>query len=203
MLQLWAEVMLAVPRSQLLLLCPQGEARRRVCRVLGERGIAGERIEFLRVSAAGRVSENLPSHRYWPRHVSLQWPHDKPRFVVDGRTGNHAGRQHGRRPAGWCQLGNLGMHEWAAATPSDFVAIAVARRRCERVERISPQPAAANAAIPAHGCPAPYAESEAAFRKIVDARSPSTPSASKARRLSINVRSARPRSDRRCRRRRC
>jgi protein O-GlcNAc transferase len=123
-LQLWAMVMKAVPASQLLLLAPQGDARRRILDVLTNHGIVAERVEFAdRGSSAAyfelyrRIDLVLDCFPYNGHTTSLDafWM-GVPVVTQVGRT--VVGR------AGWSQLCNLNLMELAADKPQRFVQIA-------------------------------------------------------------------------------
>ena len=59
-------------------------------------------------------------------HLSLQRPHDQLGFAMDGRSRGHACRQFARRCAGWSQLNNLALPQFAATTDQEFVRLAAA-----------------------------------------------------------------------------
>ncbi len=123
-LALWAQVLRAVPRSRLLLLAPQGEARERVLARLLQEGIAGARVVFLDrrlrpdyLKLYHQIDLCLDPLPYNGHSTSLDafWM-GVPTLTLLGTT--VVGR------AGWSQLCNLDLTELAAETPEQYVAIA-------------------------------------------------------------------------------
>jgi protein O-GlcNAc transferase len=124
-LALWAQVLQAVPQSRLLLLAPPGEARERVSARLLQEGLAAERIEFAtrqpRTEYLGlyhRMDLCLDPLPYNGHTTSLDalWMGVPTITLVSKQTA------FGR--AGWSQLCNLGLQEWAAETAEQYVALA-------------------------------------------------------------------------------
>jgi predicted O-linked N-acetylglucosamine transferase (SPINDLY family) len=124
-LSLWAQVLRAVPRSRLLLLAPQGQARLRVLAQLDKEGIATERVEF---------ADRMPKPHYLKMYQRMDLCLDPfpcnggtttldafwmgvPTITLVGQT--LVGR------AGWSLVCNLGLKELAAETPEQYVALAV------------------------------------------------------------------------------
>jgi predicted O-linked N-acetylglucosamine transferase (SPINDLY family) len=126
-LGLWARVMAEVPRSRLVLLCPRGESRGRVVRAMEQNQIDAGRIEFVEFAPRAqylrtyrRIDIGLDTFPYNGHTTSLDsfWM-GVPVVTLVGKTA--VGR------AGWSQLCNLGLSEWAAGTERRFVQIAVER----------------------------------------------------------------------------
>lgn len=141
-LKLWAQVLRAVDRSQLMLMAPDGSPRLWVREVLLQHGIESERIIF--VSRRGRqqylelyhhIDIGLDTVPYNGHTTSLDslWM-GVPVVTLVGNT--VVGR------AGLSQLSNLGLTEFIANSPEEFVRLAVgfagnlerlsALRRCLR-----------------------------------------------------------------------
>src|SRR5262249_53214820 len=110
--------------SRLLILVPQGEARKRVLARLDGEGIAAERVEF---------ADRLPKPYYFNLYQRMDIGLDPfpcnggtttldafwmgvPTITLLGKTA--IGR------AGWSLLCNLGLEELAAETPEQYVALA-------------------------------------------------------------------------------
>jgi predicted O-linked N-acetylglucosamine transferase (SPINDLY family) len=125
-LKQWAEVLQAVPRSRLLMLAPEGTPRARTLEQLQREGIAKDRVAFV-------ASQPRPQYLELYHHIDVgldTFPYNGhttsldsfwmgvPVVTLAGQTA--VGR------AGACQLRNLGLPEWIATTPEQFVAIAVA-----------------------------------------------------------------------------
>ncbi len=124
-LKLWAAVLRAVPRSRLLMLAPEGDCRRRVLELFQREGIAGERVTFVAIQPRPRyldlfhsIDVGLDSFPYNGHTTSLDsfWM-GVPVVSLAGQTA--VGR------AGVCLLKNLGLPQWTAATPAQFVTGAV------------------------------------------------------------------------------
>jgi predicted O-linked N-acetylglucosamine transferase (SPINDLY family) len=123
-LSLWARVLLAVPRSRLLLLAPRDPARERVLARLEHEGIAASRVEFADhrprpeyLKLYHRIDIALDPLPYNGHTTSLDafWM-GVPVLTLRGNT--TVGR------AGWSQLSNLGLQALAAETPEQHVAVA-------------------------------------------------------------------------------
>jgi predicted O-linked N-acetylglucosamine transferase (SPINDLY family) len=147
--ELWSRVLAAVPRSQIVLLAPEGESRHRVLDAFGRAGIDSNRVRFV---------SRAPRHEYleWYRHVDVcldTFPYNGhtssldsfwmgvPVVTLVGST--VVGR------AGLCQARNLDLPELVCTTPDDFVARtvgltadlpALARLRAGLRERMSRSP---------------------------------------------------------------
>lgn len=124
-LALWAQVLLAVPDSRLLLRCPPGQTRARTLEVLGRAGVGAERVEwFERASRAAYLAAyqdidiSLDTFPYNGHTTSLDsfWM-GVPVITLAGQTA--VGR------AGLSQAINLGLPELVARTPEEFVQRAV------------------------------------------------------------------------------
>ena len=124
-LALWARVLRAVPRSRLLLLAPEGHFRCDTLQRLEQQGIAPDRVAFVRPQPRRQYLElyhgidlMLDTLPYNGHTTSLDalWM-GVPVVTTVGRT--TVGR------AGLSQLANLGLPELVAATPEEFVRIAV------------------------------------------------------------------------------
>jgi protein O-GlcNAc transferase len=119
---LWARVLLAVQGSRLLLLAPQGTARRRVRELFESAGVAAERVEFCDFAPRSAYLETyrqidvaLDTFPYNGHTTSLDaWWMGVPVLSLLGST--VAGR------AGACHAANLGLAQWVARTPDEFVA---------------------------------------------------------------------------------
>jgi predicted O-linked N-acetylglucosamine transferase (SPINDLY family) len=123
-LELWAVVLAAVPKSRLLLLTWPGEHRRRLHGKMQDKGIDGSRIEFASLrpplqylALYHRIDIGLDTFPYNGHTTSLDsyWM-GVPVVTLSGRT--VVGR------AGVSQLTNLGMTELIANTPQEYVRIA-------------------------------------------------------------------------------
>jgi protein O-GlcNAc transferase len=120
-LELWAQVLRAVPEARLLLLAKQGGHRQRTRAFLSEQGIEGRRIafcdpepprEYLKLYHQLDIGlDTLPYNGHTTSLDSL-WM-GVPVITLIGKT--VVGR------AGLSQLTNLGLAEYAAATPEAFV----------------------------------------------------------------------------------
>lgn len=122
-LDLWAQILQAVPRSRLLMLAPQGRERALVSEKFEQRGLTGPRVEF--VDRQSRLQYFQTYHRidlcldplpYNGHTTSLDsfWM-GVPVISLIGKT--VVGR------AGWSQLCNLGLKELAAQTSEEYVAL--------------------------------------------------------------------------------
>ncbi len=121
-LELWAQVLRAVPRSRLLLQAPRGLARDKVLAGLQGEGIAAARVVFADKLARPeylklyhQIDLALDPFPYNGHTTSLDafWM-GVPTLTMPGKT--VVGR------AGWSQLCNLGLKELAAETPALLVA---------------------------------------------------------------------------------
>ena len=124
-LHLWARVLQAVSPSRLLLLAPPGYPREYVRDCLQQRGIAASRVEFVTrqqrpeyLRLYHRVDLALDPVPCNGHTTSLDafWM-GVPTLTLVGNTA--VGR------AGWSQLCNLGLREFAAETPEQFVDLAI------------------------------------------------------------------------------
>ncbi|HKO90406.1 MAG TPA: tetratricopeptide repeat protein, partial [Polyangiaceae bacterium] len=134
-LALWARVLLQVERSCLLLLAPNGSARERIRDTLSSLGVQPERVDFV---------ERLERSAYLRCYQRLDLCLDC--FPYNGHTtgldawwmGVPVVTLVGRSPvarAGLSQARNLRLDEFTAATPEEFVHIAV--RACQDLPRLS------------------------------------------------------------------
>jgi protein O-GlcNAc transferase len=123
-LVLWAKVLQAVPRSRLLLLVPQGQARQRVLARLEQEGVGSARVEF---AARQPRADYLKLHH----HIDIgldPLPYNGHTTSLDAiwmgvpivtQVGNTVvGR------AGLSILSNVGLPELVAYTPEQFVIVA-------------------------------------------------------------------------------
>jgi protein O-GlcNAc transferase len=124
-LELWAKTLHALPRSRLVLLCHEGDGRRRVSRTLEKNGIEPDRFEFVErlsrreyLDMYRRIDIGLDTLPYNGHTTSLDsfWM-GVPVVTRIGET--IVGR------AGWSQLSNLNLRELAAENDEQFVKIAV------------------------------------------------------------------------------
>jgi protein O-GlcNAc transferase len=123
-LRLWAQVLAAVPKSRLLVLCPEGSHRQATHAVFEAEGVTPDRVEFLAPRPRARYLEVyhlidvcLDTSPYNGHTTSLDsyWM-GVPVVTLVGAS--IVGR------AGWSQLSNLGLTELAAHSPEGFVRIA-------------------------------------------------------------------------------
>jgi predicted O-linked N-acetylglucosamine transferase (SPINDLY family) len=128
-LALWARVLRAVDRSRLLLLAPEGAHRRAAREQLASQGVSPDRVHFVARQPRREYLETyhgidvvLDTFPYNGHTTSLDalWM-GVPVVTLAGRTA--VGR------AGLSQLTNLGLPELVAATPDEFVRIAVTLAR--------------------------------------------------------------------------
>jgi predicted O-linked N-acetylglucosamine transferase (SPINDLY family) len=124
-LLLWSRVLAAVKDSRLLLMTPEGAARRHVLEILQKQGIESSRVEMVGMQSNRdyfrtyqRIDIGLDTQPYNGHTTSLDsfWM-GVPVVTLVGKT--VVGR------AGWSQLCNLNLKELAAQTPEQFVEIAV------------------------------------------------------------------------------
>lgn len=122
-LRLWARVLRAVPASRLLLLAPES-TRPRIVALLAETGVSADRITFTGhrpraeyLALYRTIDLGLDTLPYNGHTTSLDsyWM-GVPVVTLVGRTS--VGR------AGWSQLSNLGLTEFAAHSPDEFVRLA-------------------------------------------------------------------------------
>jgi predicted O-linked N-acetylglucosamine transferase (SPINDLY family) len=122
--QLWAQVLKTVPRSQFMLLCPEGSHRQRVLDILQREGINPDRIELITyrrrpqyLELYHRIDVGMDTFPYNGHTTSLDsyWM-GVPVITLVGKT--VVGR------AGLSQLTNLGLPELIAQTPEQYVQIA-------------------------------------------------------------------------------
>ena len=125
-LRLWAQVLRRMPNSRLLLLAPEGIARKRVIDVLADEQIDRARIEF-----SSRLSRRRYLELYHRIDLGLDtFPYNGHTTSLDSiwmgvpvvtRVGQTAvGR------AGYAQLSNLGLTDLAANSGAEFVETALA-----------------------------------------------------------------------------
>ena len=123
-LQLWARVVRSVAGSRLLMFAPNGSARERTLSLLEQAGLTADRVEFSdRLSREnyfalyGRIDIGLDTFPYNGHTTSLDsyWM-GVPVVTLVGATAVSR--------AGWSQLSNLGLTEFAAETPDEYVRIA-------------------------------------------------------------------------------
>ena len=130
-LRLWAEVLLAVPKSRLLLLAPAKSGRAHVCSAFERAGVERDRLEF--VDRSGRLDY---LNRYREIDICLDtFPYNGhttsldalwmgvPTVTLVGET--VVGR------AGLCQAMNVGLPELIATTPEEYV-----RAACSLAENL-------------------------------------------------------------------
>jgi protein O-GlcNAc transferase len=124
-LALWAKVLLAVGNSQLLLMAPQGSARRRTLETLDSCNVESRRIQFVAyqprlkyLETYRRIDIGLDTFPYNGHTTTLDslWM-GVPVVSLIGRT--VVGR------AGYSQLSNIGLQELAVKTPEQFVEKAI------------------------------------------------------------------------------
>jgi predicted O-linked N-acetylglucosamine transferase (SPINDLY family) len=120
-LKLWAQVLIAVPNSRLLLLCPEGNPRQRVLEFFKREGVTAHRVEFI---------TQLPRNEYLELYHRLDLVLDT--FPYNGHTtsldalwmGVPVVSLTGQPPisrAGLSQLSNLDLRELAVFSGQDFV----------------------------------------------------------------------------------
>ena len=123
-LRLWAQVVLNVPGSRLLLLAPKGSVRERTLDLFRQAGLTADQIDFADhqprenyLALYGRIDVGLDTFPYNGHTTSLDsyWM-GVPVVTLVGPTPVSR--------AGWSQLSNLGLTELAAETPDDYVRIA-------------------------------------------------------------------------------
>jgi protein O-GlcNAc transferase len=123
-LKLWARVLLATPESRMCILCPGGTSREQTVAEFLRNGVAADRVEFVSFSPRGKYLEQyhridlaLDTFPYNSHTTGLDalWM-GVPTITLVGETA--VGR------AGWCELSNVGLTEFAAQSEDDFVRIA-------------------------------------------------------------------------------
>jgi protein O-GlcNAc transferase len=124
-LDLWSQVLIRVKNSRLLLLTAEGTHRQHTLDRLARQGIEPDRVEFAPprprkeyLELYHHIDVGLDTFPYNGHTTSLDafWM-GVPVVTLVGQTAVAR--------AGWCQLSNLGLPELAAATPQQFVQIAV------------------------------------------------------------------------------
>ncbi len=124
-LRLWSRILRAVPRSRLMLLCPQGTHRKRLCEILAEDGISADRVELVQgrprpeyLKLYHRIDISLDPLPYNGHTTSLDsfWM-GVPVITLVGQT--VVGR------AGVSQLTNLGLCELIARDADGYVDLAM------------------------------------------------------------------------------
>jgi predicted O-linked N-acetylglucosamine transferase (SPINDLY family) len=123
-LALWADVLRSVPQSRLLLRAPRGQTRDRTLGMFQQRGIVESRIEFIeKVSRPEYLGlyhgidlclDPMPCNGH-TTSLDAFWMGVPTLTLVDKTV---MGR------AGWSQLCNLGLEEFAAETPEQYVGLA-------------------------------------------------------------------------------
>ena len=81
-LRLWARVLKIIPRSRLMLLCPEGEPSSAAPGRAATRGNRSRSHRVDRPSSASAISRALSSHRRGTGYLSRQRPHHEPRLVI-------------------------------------------------------------------------------------------------------------------------
>jgi predicted O-linked N-acetylglucosamine transferase (SPINDLY family) len=123
--KVWAQVLTNVERSQLLILAAEGSHRQSVLKWFEQERVAPERVQFITgrprrqyLELYHRIDMALDTVPYSGQTTSLDafWM-GVPVLTLVGRTA--VGR------AGLSLLQNLGLPDWIAETPKQFVAIAV------------------------------------------------------------------------------
>jgi predicted O-linked N-acetylglucosamine transferase (SPINDLY family) len=121
-LAVWAQVLVAVPRSRLVLLAPPGQAR---AEVISRLGIGPERVEFVSfqprlqyLELYRRIDIGLDTFPYNGHTTSMDalWM-GVPVLTLRGETVVSR--------AGHSLLANLGLHDWVTDSPEAFVERAV------------------------------------------------------------------------------
>jgi predicted O-linked N-acetylglucosamine transferase (SPINDLY family) len=121
---LWSEVLSATPDSRLLMLAPQGQVRQRIVSIFQSHGISPDRIHFL---------SRLKGTEYLKAYHEIDIVLDT--FPYNGHNTSRDALWMGvpvvslshRRPVGQVGaslLANIGLTEFLAKTPDEFVAIA-------------------------------------------------------------------------------
>jgi predicted O-linked N-acetylglucosamine transferase (SPINDLY family) len=123
---LWIETLNAVPNSRLLILCPRGNHRQRFLKTFTSSGISPDRIELIDSAPLLQYMQNyhrvdfcLDTHPY-PGHTTTcdaLWM-GVPTVTLRGQTAVARG--------GASILTNVGLTEWIADSPRQYVEIATA-----------------------------------------------------------------------------
>ncbi len=123
---LWIETLIAVPNSRLLILCPRGNHRQRFLKTFASNGISPDRIELIDPAPLLQYMQNyhrvdfcLDTHPY-PGHTTTcdaLWM-GVPTVTLRGQTAVARG--------GASILTNVGLTEWIADSPRQYVEIATA-----------------------------------------------------------------------------
>ncbi len=166
-IDVWARVLLAVEGSRLVLMAPLGEARERTLQAFVSRGVARERVELVGrrsrrdyLASYRELDLGLDTFPYNGHTTSLDslWM-GVPVVTLVGDT--IVGR------AGLCQAMNLGMPELIAATPDEYVRVAVEwSRDLDRLERVRAGLRARIEASPLMDAPRFARNIEAAYRQM-------------------------------------
>jgi protein O-GlcNAc transferase len=125
-LDLWAGVLREIPQSRMILLAPNGSARPRILEKFSRRGVEAARIAF-----ASRQSRQDYLQTYHRIDICLDTiPYNGHTTSLDAFwMGVPVLTLVGDKPigrAGWTELSNLGMEEFAAGDRNEFVRIATA-----------------------------------------------------------------------------
>lgn len=166
-LDLWARVLAHAPGSRMLVATVPEAGRPRLLRALAERGVAPERIEF-----AGR----LPRARFWDLYAQIDILLDT--FPCNGGTTTCEALWQGvpvvslcgeafQSRAGLSVLSAVGLAEWVARTPQEYVEIALkAAADPERLGALRGQLRTRMASSPLCDAPAFVRGLEAAYREM-------------------------------------
>src|SRR5262249_60901128 len=124
-LRLWARFLRALGRSRLMLLAPEGSARRRAADLLERQGVGSDRVTFVSrqprpryLELHHRIDIGLDTFPYTGQTTSLDafWL-GVPVVTLVGPTAVAR--------AGLSLLANLGLPDLVAETPEQFVSVAV------------------------------------------------------------------------------
>jgi protein O-GlcNAc transferase len=162
-LQLWARVLIAVPRSHLLLYCPSDPQRHTVQEQLAHQGIAADRVEFVGFQSWEHYARTY--HRIdvaldpFPRGGGITtcdalWM-GVPVITLAGRTATAR--------AGCSILSNVGIAELIAQTPQDYVNLAARAEKWTELRPTLRRRMAASPLMDAQGC---ARDLEAAYRQM-------------------------------------
>ncbi len=123
---LWIETLSAVPNSRFLILCPRGNHRQRLLKTFASSGISPDRVELIDSAPLPQYMRNyhrvdfcLDTHPY-PGHTTTcdaLWM-GVPTVTLRGQTAVARG--------GASILTNVGLTEWIASSPRQYVEIATA-----------------------------------------------------------------------------
>jgi predicted O-linked N-acetylglucosamine transferase (SPINDLY family) len=128
-LRLWASVMREVGRSRLVMMAHPGMMRDWILRVMGEAGVAAERVEFVEMMDRAeylrtyhRIDLVLDTFPYNGHTTSLDglWMGVPMVTLVGERVVSRGGL---------CQLSHLGLTDWITYKPEEFVKVAVEKAR--------------------------------------------------------------------------